>query len=128
MTRMPAFPPGPCAETDPELWFPERGNDMTADRARNICRSSCLSRVECLAFALAHHEEGIWGGFNEKGRERAGRLLRDGRSLEDIIAADDAKFYARLEKAQADAVAAVARKRSRARELDRERAALRRAA
>ena len=122
VTRMPDFPPGPCAETDPELWFPDRGNDVTADRARSICRSSCLSRVECLAYALAHHEEGIWGGFNEKGRERARRQHRAGKPLEVIIAEDDEKVRARQEKSRQVRLAAAARKRNAERALSRQRA------
>lgn len=44
-------------------------------RAKAVC-ASCLVRVECLDYALAHHvRHGIWGGLNEEERFRE-RLRR----------------------------------------------------
>jgi len=59
-----------CRGVDPELFFPERGEQTRS--AKRIC-AACLVRVDCLEFALANTEKfGIWGGKSE--RER--RLLR----------------------------------------------------
>ena len=55
-----------CAQTDPELWFPERGEPAHAARA--IC-ATCPVRERCLAWAMAQegdlpraYRHGIWGG------------------------------------------------------------------
>ena len=86
-----------CAEVGTELFYPELG--VLADDAKAVCRS-CEVRVQCLAFALRNYDrEGVFGGFTERPRRKIAREHAAGRSLEDIIAEDDAKFYARLEKA-----------------------------
>lgn len=61
---------GLCAQTDPELFFPERGTN-TAQRARKVC-SNCPVRVECLSYALdmSENPHGIWGGTTERERAR----------------------------------------------------------
>jgi WhiB family redox-sensing transcriptional regulator len=85
-----------CTTVDPDLWFPEKGG--TPRPAEQICRS-CEPRARCLAWALQHQEKyGVWGGFNERARKRVARLHKAGQSLDDIIADDDARFYAREEK------------------------------
>ena len=67
-----------CAQTDPDLWWPEKPGagyvTIDGDRmshAKAICRR-CQVQPECLAWALEHHEEGIWGGTtaNERARMR----------------------------------------------------------
>jgi len=66
-----------CAETDPEIFFPEKGASI--HDARKICRA-CGVRRECLEFALRHDERyGVWGGKSE--RER--RVLRRARRSTD---------------------------------------------
>lgn len=60
-----------CKETDPEVFFPERG-DSTMDTlvAKRICLK-CEVRVECLQYAVDNQERhGIWGGLNEKARRK----------------------------------------------------------
>lgn len=64
-----------CAQTDPELWFPEKGRGAAAARA--IC-TSCEVREPCMEWAVAHGESGIWGSTNEDQR-RALRKARDTR-------------------------------------------------
>lgn len=60
-----------CAETDPELWFPERGASATA--AKGICRR-CEVRGECLEYALDRGEaRGVWGGLAEDERRQIRR-------------------------------------------------------
>jgi len=113
MKLMPDFPAGPCAETDPELFFPERW--QSAAPAVALCRP-CESRLPCLRWALGNYEEGVWGGFSERSRGQVRAQIRAGASLEDVIAADDAGFYAR-EDASAEAA-----ERSRIRRLAVQRA------
>ena len=58
-----------CAQTDPEVFFPDKGG--SARLARLICRR-CEVRLECLAHALAAGERyGVWGGLSERERRRA---------------------------------------------------------
>lgn len=60
-----------CTETDPEVFFPERGGKTRP--AKRVCRS-CEVRAECLAYALGHGvEHGIWGGTSEQERRRLRR-------------------------------------------------------
>jgi WhiB family redox-sensing transcriptional regulator len=76
MTTLPTAVPtwmaqGRCRETDPELFFPEAG--VPQAEALRICHS-CEVRTQCLNFALAHGERGVWGGTNDAQRRR---ILRD---------------------------------------------------
>jgi WhiB family transcriptional regulator, redox-sensing transcriptional regulator len=64
-----------CAETDPELFFVEKGG--TARPAKRIC-GQCEVRAECLEFALEHNEGfGIWGGLTERERGMVKRGMSD---------------------------------------------------
>jgi WhiB family redox-sensing transcriptional regulator len=57
-----------CAQTDPELFFPEMGDD--GYEARQVCRV-CPVKAECLEHALEHGEQfGIWGGMGKKKRRK----------------------------------------------------------
>lgn len=50
---------GNCLGTDPNLFFPERGESTR--EAKEACRG-CKVRAECLEYALAKREIlGIWG-------------------------------------------------------------------
>jgi len=63
-----------CAETDPELFYPEKGG--STKEAKRVCRS-CEVRAECLAWALENSElEGIWGGLSPMERRGIRRQLR----------------------------------------------------
>ncbi|MGF1663341.1 MAG: WhiB family transcriptional regulator [Kineosporiaceae bacterium] len=60
-----------CAQTDPEAFFPEKGQSPAA--AKRVCRA-CPVRLPCLAFALAANERhGVWGGLSEQERQRVRR-------------------------------------------------------
>ena len=59
---------GLCAQTDPELFFPETGGSVR--EAKAVC-AGCPVRAQCLAHALAHGERyGVWGGLSEPERRR----------------------------------------------------------
>ena len=58
-----------CAETDPELFFPEKGGDRGA-AAKAIC-ARCDVLSDCLMFALRTREpDGVYGGMTPKERAR----------------------------------------------------------
>jgi WhiB family redox-sensing transcriptional regulator len=57
---------GLCAQTDPEAWFPERGEPSRAAKA--VCLR-CPVRTDCLDAALERDELfGIWGGLSRQER------------------------------------------------------------
>lgn len=57
---------GLCAQVDPELWFPPKGDLGRAARA--VC-GRCPVRLQCLEWALARRETwGIYGGLSEHER------------------------------------------------------------
>jgi WhiB family redox-sensing transcriptional regulator len=57
-----------CAQTDPELFFPEQGG--STKKAKGVCHR-CDVRPECLLDALAAKEHfGVRGGFSERERRR----------------------------------------------------------
>lgn len=61
-----------CAETMPDEFFPHQGE--SPKRAKMIC-GRCDVAAECLAYALANHEQGVWGGTTEAERKT---MLRGG--------------------------------------------------
>lgn len=57
-----------CAQVDPELFFPEKGDHTSSKQAKTVCRR-CQVQQECLAAALEQREMyGVWGGTSEKDR------------------------------------------------------------
>ncbi|MFF5977151.1 WhiB family transcriptional regulator [Streptomyces sp. NPDC012769] len=64
---------GLCAQTDPELFWPEKGSS-TAE-ARKIC-TACEVRLECLEYAVTHGEPGVWGGTSENQRKAIRKARR----------------------------------------------------
>ena len=88
-----------CRGMDTDLFYPELG-ELGSD-AKTVCRR-CEARVACLDYALqARDRDGIFGGFTERQRLKVARDHAAGMSLEDIIAGDDAAFYARIEAREA---------------------------
>lgn len=60
-----------CAETDPELFYPSKGENPTI--ARQIC-AKCEVVAQCLAYALDSGEEhGVWGGTSPAERHATRR-------------------------------------------------------
>ncbi|MFL6144335.1 MAG: WhiB family transcriptional regulator [Labedaea sp.] len=67
---------GLCAQTDPDAFFPGKGDSLTP--ARTVC-VACPVRAECAAYAVAHDERfGIWGGLSERERRVIRRRRRAG--------------------------------------------------
>ena len=57
-----------CVGVDPDLFYPERGEDSRPAKA--VC-AECIVATECLEYALANRETyGIWGGRSENQREQ----------------------------------------------------------
>jgi WhiB family redox-sensing transcriptional regulator len=70
-----------CAQTDPELFFPEPGQPNR--EAKRVC-AACPVRVECLEDALAKNERrGVRGGLS--GMERRA-LLRQRKAATELSA------------------------------------------
>ena len=63
-----------CAGEDTAIFFPEPGPHAKGDTAlaKAIC-ASCPIIKDCLAFALANDEYGIWGGTTDYERRRGTR-------------------------------------------------------
>lgn len=61
---------GVCAQTDPELFFPEKGEISKANQAKRLCES-CDVRDACREYAIERGEPfGIWGGTTVDERRR----------------------------------------------------------
>jgi hypothetical protein len=59
---------GLCGQTDPEMFFPEKGG--STKNAKKIC-AVCPVRQQCLDYALEGDQRfGIWGGLSERERRR----------------------------------------------------------
>ena len=59
-----------CVQTDPEAFFPEKGDHGTAKQAKAVCRR-CEVTEACLQFAIDNaFREGIYGGLSPKERQR----------------------------------------------------------
>lgn len=65
---------GACVGQNPEIFHPGQGGDQS--QALAFC-AVCPVVDECLAFALAHHEVGVWGGTSERGRARIRKAARE---------------------------------------------------
>jgi WhiB family redox-sensing transcriptional regulator len=102
-----------CQQVGGDMFYSEVGEDT--ERAKAVCRG-CLVRLECLEYALeVGDREGIFGGFSERPRRRIAREHQAGKSLEDVIAEDDARFYGRIERSAELAEATTQRNRARER-------------
>lgn len=77
---MTATPPPntgtPCADVDPELFFPAKGGSAT--KAKQVCNGTgrgdaCPILAKCLEWALQHEKEGVWGGTSPEERDKIRR-------------------------------------------------------
>jgi len=69
------FPSALCAQTDPEVFFPEKGG--SSKPAKRIC-AKCPEIEPCLTEALANKDSfGIRGGKSERERRRMIKEMQD---------------------------------------------------
>lgn len=68
VTEQPWRKDAACKGKDTNLWFPARGDYLTAREAKAIC-ATCPVRQECLDDGL-REKVGIRGGLSEKERQR----------------------------------------------------------
>jgi len=84
LTPTPWVNHGACHGTDPGLFFPTRGEDVT--NAKAVC-GTCPVRSDCLKHALDTHERfGVWGGCTEDERRAIRRQLRTGDDIAVVVA------------------------------------------
>lgn len=60
-----------CAQTDPEIFFPEDGRNVTKSVYR-ICQL-CDHVVECAEWGIKHERFGVWGGLSNFKRRKIRR-------------------------------------------------------
>lgn len=59
-----------CAQTDPRVFYPAKGDNESVVAAKMIC-ALCPVRAECLEEALEQGERfGVWGGMSERERRK----------------------------------------------------------
>lgn len=59
---------GLCAQTDPDAFFPGKGENPTA--AKRVC-DACPVKARCVEYALAHPAlTGVWGGTTIRERQQ----------------------------------------------------------
>lgn len=79
-----------CAQTDPEAFFPEKGESTRPAKA--VCMR-CDVRAACLDFALENVERfGIWGGASERERRRMFNVIPispNGEVIEAVFLIED---------------------------------------
>jgi WhiB family redox-sensing transcriptional regulator len=80
----------PCAETDPEAFFPQDIEGYRAAQyyneagAKSVCRE-CPYMTRCLTYAVQNDEIGIWGGTTEGQRKAIRRAMKlNGHSIQQI--------------------------------------------
>jgi WhiB family transcriptional regulator, redox-sensing transcriptional regulator len=69
-----------CRSADPELFFPvsTAGRSLEqVERAKAVC-GTCIVRRQCLQYAIAANEVGVWGGMTEEERTRRASRSRLG--------------------------------------------------
>jgi WhiB family redox-sensing transcriptional regulator len=63
-----------CKTTDPEAFFPNKGDRQTLIAAKRVCKS-CPVVADCLEYALLAPEwAGVWGDTSERQRRDIVRL------------------------------------------------------
>ncbi len=84
-----------CRDVDPAVFFPVGLTGTAIPKiadAKAICRG-CPVRLVCLQYALAnHHDDGVWGGYDEgERRELRRRWRRLGSPLRFVPGASSAE-------------------------------------
>jgi Transcription factor WhiB len=91
---------GLCVGDDPDAFFPSHGDPGM--RAREIC-AACPVRADCLKYATAADEFGIWGGLDQGERRLRAQVAANTRwsrpmAREDQADAARAAMHERLER------------------------------
>lgn len=60
-----------CKDSDTEIYFPER-NIKLIDYSKRSC-NICPVQGNCMTYAIAHDEYGMWGGTTRAERKNMGR-------------------------------------------------------
>jgi WhiB family redox-sensing transcriptional regulator len=64
----PTFTGALCAQTDPEIFFPDKGE--RSHEAKALCMG-CEHLIACQTWALENDERfGVWGGLSEADRKK----------------------------------------------------------
>jgi WhiB family redox-sensing transcriptional regulator len=76
------------ADVLPEFFFADLSmrteERLKVAAAKGVCQN-CVIRTDCLAFAMSHCEDGVWGGLTAKERANtAGRSVRM-RKLREVV-------------------------------------------
>jgi WhiB family redox-sensing transcriptional regulator len=67
---------GLCAQVDPQLFYPDRGDSAAVTQAKTIC-GRCEVQATCLEWALSRREDfGVWGGTAEQERHALRRSMK----------------------------------------------------
>ena len=72
-----------CAETDPDIFFPDPevpGSEERTRRAKRVC-ASCPYLDECKQWAIDNYEIGIWGGTTDSDRRGIRRGQRPNKAF-----------------------------------------------
>lgn len=78
---------------DPDIFFPEPyglGSGEISNEAKKVC-GGCKYRIECLKWAFANDEPGVWGGMSENERRIAKK--RASRRRPPLRPADEPSKY-----------------------------------
>jgi WhiB family redox-sensing transcriptional regulator len=70
-----------CLGTDPDLFFPDKGDSNPAIAAAAATCIGCPVRSQCLEYAIRHDQPGIWGGTTERERKRIRRARNQARAV-----------------------------------------------
>ena len=72
---------GLCSGHDPDTFFPSNGDHGT--NARRTC-AACPVRDDCLTYAIAADELGIWGGLDQQQRRNLKRKRQRRKSAKNL--------------------------------------------
>jgi WhiB family redox-sensing transcriptional regulator len=88
-----------CKGMDPDLFYPERGQNADSVQARRVC-AGCPVRAECGTWAIENGEhDGVWGGMTPAGRmieKRHRGIVRPSRT--PARCGTDAGYYRHLRR------------------------------
>jgi WhiB family redox-sensing transcriptional regulator len=73
-----------CRGSDPELFFPSRGENRQLSKAKAIC-NECPVQPECLQYAVDNQiHQGIYGGQSERQRRNTRRTANAQQRQQEI--------------------------------------------